>query len=477
VSLLEGSVCKRNFCIALFCIIVLALSYIISQVGNSEVPDDIIGSAKVTDEEYDTNRHRPNSTLSGSFEPSTEIAYIVTRDSCSVKHHDLVFNVDLSEYLLVYDCDNNGDGEEDDVFVARLDRHGRAIQAERSIKMSLPGPEPSVQGSPSVAYNPKYQQYLVSFCLKSSALHGNKFVIATCVIPLGTVTTNTIPRISVKYADSKGIASNARKPVVAYNPVTHGYVLAAELEHAWSGRFEIVSAYLNHEGSMQSGVPVFSYKSDVLQPNFVFVPGNKSFVFVSQIDKSYSSSSLDHYGFLLKSQPAEQNFERDSGAIVIGDTFVSNSAITLHGIHGTNCLGVCYTADPNHDGSTVPSCSRVCNNGQKWIVEGHDAIFCPCLTRVTNPFVIDHPTKGIFAVWEEEDETGRRLHGYYVNSQNFVQTPPTKDQRHPLAMYNPKDDEVCVAWQYQFDKDALNKLAFRCFRFTESCNDPCCCQK
>ena len=78
--------------------------------------------------------------LVGSFEPSTAIVDAVAGSGrCSVLRHDMVFNLDLSEFLLVYDCDNDGDGNEDDIFVVRLDYSGKIIQAAKSIKASVPG--------------------------------------------------------------------------------------------------------------------------------------------------------------------------------------------------------------------------------------------------------------------------------------------------------------------------------------------------
>lgn len=78
--------------------------------------------------------------LVGSFVSSTPLKYpIVSIQQCCVVCHDMVFNPDRSEFLLAYDCDNDGDGNGDDVFVSRLDYSGDTIEAARSIKASVQG--------------------------------------------------------------------------------------------------------------------------------------------------------------------------------------------------------------------------------------------------------------------------------------------------------------------------------------------------
>ena len=75
--------------------------------------------------------------LMGSFAASSSIKYpVLAFNQCSVLHHDIIYNPHLYEFVLVYDCDYNGDGSGDDVFVARLDSSGNNIHQPMSIKIS-----------------------------------------------------------------------------------------------------------------------------------------------------------------------------------------------------------------------------------------------------------------------------------------------------------------------------------------------------
>ena len=278
--------------------------------------------------------------------------------------------------------------------------------------------------------------------------------------------------------NANGHATNLRQPVVVYNPVTHGYVVALESE-AFHG-IEILCAYLSSSGDLQSGGPVFSFSVDVLQPNLVYDPVTRTFIFVSQLDSSYGGLPSGKNGLLIRSEPASAKSTGRRSASLVGYTSVKKSSVSMHRDTGTQCLRVCYINDPDARGLTVPTCSKVCHDGhQQWNTRHHDVKFCSCKMTVTNPFVIEYPVNGaVFGVWEEADKTRHRLHGYYVNTQNFLQNPLATTQKHPLAVYKPNDGQVCVVWQYRSlsTGNTRNKLAFRCYKLSRSCNDPCCCQ-
>ena len=78
--------------------------------------------------------------LVGSFVSTTPIKYPVhTVGGCCAIHHSMVFNPDLSQFLLVYACDYDDDGNGDDVFMVFLDYAGNSISPARSIKVSVSG--------------------------------------------------------------------------------------------------------------------------------------------------------------------------------------------------------------------------------------------------------------------------------------------------------------------------------------------------
>ena len=78
--------------------------------------------------------------LVGSFDNVGDIKYpMPDLVPCCVVCHDIAFDSDLQEFLLVYDCDGDGDGYGDDVFAVRLDSFGSNIGSARRVSATVTG--------------------------------------------------------------------------------------------------------------------------------------------------------------------------------------------------------------------------------------------------------------------------------------------------------------------------------------------------
>ena len=328
-----------------------------------------------------------------------------------------------------------------------------------------------------MAYNRQMKQYLVAIHFRSSSINGNKLVIVTRVIQSGAITKVSRPRLSIRGLGPSREAADLRRSSLIYNPVTYGYVIAAELELPSS--VQIIFGHLSADCIAKSSGLVFSFRqADVLQPNLIYDPLTEMIVFASQLDKSHQVlKDGEAHGILLRSMPASENSSDPGIAHLIGYTRVRESSISIHRDNVTGCFRVCFSTDENNNSLTQPTCSKVCRRGiDDWPPRHYDVLFCMCKERVVNPYVIEYPVcRSVFGVWEETDQTRKRLHGYYLGTQNFVQSSPAVIQSHPLASYKSSDGQVCVVWQHYTSENTCRKLAFRCYEPSVRCNDPCCC--
>ena len=329
-----------------------------------------------------------------------------------------------------------------------------------------------------MAYNPQLKQYLVAFHLRTASIHRNKQVVVTRVIQTAPRLAIDRPRLSLTGSLANGQATDLRRSSLIYNPVTNGYVVSAEL--VLTGSVQIIFAHLVDNGQAKSSGTVFAFHpADVVQPTLVYDPQTETIVFVSQLDNSHPALSRYNgkHGIILKSIPVSANSAAGRRPHVISATRVKESAISIHRENATGCLRVCFLIDKNNNNLTETTCSKICASGSDdWVVNSDDVLFCTCKEKAVNPHVIEYPVSGsIFGVWEETDQTRHRLHGYFVSTQNFVQTPLSAIQKHPLATYRSSDGQVCVVWQHHSSSNTCKKLAFRCFELSRRCNDPCCC--
>ena len=315
---------------------------------------------------------------------------------------------------------------------------------------------------------------MVAYHLRSTIIHSNKLVVITKVINSGQINSLPQSRLSIRGATFYSQPTDIHKASIIYNPVTHGYVIAAELSNYRSK--EIIAAYLDINGKTQSGGAVFSFSVDVKQPNVMYDSLTQTLVFVSQLDSSYPGTTNGKNSLIMRTEPASFKSTGSRSATMVASTAVEKSSISMHTVGSTNCIRVCYLVKDKDD-MTVPTCSKVCTVGyNRWDIKQSDVSFSTCKQDAANLIVIHYPISGTqFGVWEEMDATRHRLHGYYVSTQNFVQSPHADVQRKPIAVYKEIDGQVCVAWQYGGRAKKWGKLAFRCFKMSPVCNDPCSC--
>ena len=336
-----------------------------------------------------------------------------------------------------------------------------------------------MEGCPKVAYNPVYKSFITAYLLRAPSVHSNKSVIFIRVIPSGSIARfQPRPRLTVQGLTLHSQPTDINKISVIYNPVTNGYVVAAQLVKQHDV-IEILAIYLDQNGRVQSGGSAFSYKVHVKQPNLAYHKESRSIVFVSQLDKAYTNTSNGKHYIIMRTEPASGKSE-DVGprrSKFVAATSIEHSSISIREDSVDKCFRVCYLVT-NKDGLRVPKCSKLCTVGsQGWRTSDVDYSFHVCNATADNPIVIDYPRNGaFFALWEERNGSYNRLHGYYINAMHFQQNPQATNQTNPHAIYRESDGQVCVSWKYISKNDTWSKVAFRCFTRSINCDDPCSCQ-
>ena len=337
-----------------------------------------------------------------------------------------------------------------------------------------------MEGCPKVAYNPVYKSFIAAYLVRALSLHYNKSIMFIRVIPSGAISRYVPrPRLTAQgYSYHRQPTDINKLSSVIYNPVTNGYVVAAQLVDQ-NDVIEIPAFYLDQHGQVQSAGSVFSYKVHVKQPNLAYHKESRSIVFVSQVDRAYASASNGKHLIVMRTEPASGK-SIDVGprtSILVGTTSIEHSSISIREDSVDKCFRVCYLVT-NKDGLRVPSCSKLCAVGsQGWRSSDVDYSFHVCNATTNNPIVIDYPRNGaFFALWEERNGGYNRLNGYYINAMHFQQSPQATIQTNPHAVYRESDGQVCVSWKYISRKDTCSKVAFRCFTRSINCDDPCSCQ-
>ena len=351
--------------------------------------------------------------------------------------------------------------------------------------MILFSPGFSVQEHPSIAYSPIRGECLVAFHARSKDIHHNRTVIMTRVVQSGKMKIVLVgnPRLSARAYTSRKEPTDLIQSSLIYNPLNYGYyggyVIAAELNDVL--RTEIVAVYLTPNGRMRTSAPVFSFSVSVHQPNVIFDPGLSQIVFVSQLHNSLEDLPAGRHALLIRSENAKR--PSNSGlrsSVVVSYTSVHQSSISLTIDSKATCLRICYI-DKNIRGLKELRCIKPCYvhvpyDSNQVTVTAPAVSSCSCERNLSSSSVIYYPANGaMFGVWEESNQTDHFLHGYYINAENFVQTPAATSQKRPVSTYRSTDGQVCVAWQYLSTSSAYTQLAFRCFRLSPFCNDPCCC--
>ena len=334
-----------------------------------------------------------------------------------------------------------------------------------------------MEGCPKVAYNPVYKSFIAAYLLRAPYFYSNKSVILIQIIPSSAI-SKYVPRtrqivrggtVNRQPTDINKLSS------VIYNPVTNGYVVAAQLVNR--NVTDILAFYFNQDGQLQSGGPVFSYKVHVKQPNLAYHKDSRSIVFVSQLD--YTSTSNGKNRIVMRTEPASGIISIFPFRIstIVAYTSIEHSSISIHEDSVDKCFRLCYLVT-NKDGLIVPKCIKLCADGsQGWRSSDVDYPFHVCNATTYNPIVIDYPRDGaFFALWEERNGGYNRLNGYYINAMHFQQNPQATNQTNPHAVYRESDGQVCVSWKYISERDTCSKVAFRCFTRSINCQDPCSCQ-
>ena len=337
-----------------------------------------------------------------------------------------------------------------------------------------------MEGCPKVAYNPVYKSFIAAYLVRTPSINSNKSVMFIRVIPSGRITRNLPrPRLTVQGRTRQRQAADINKlsPVI-FNPVTNGYVVAVQIVKPHDV-IEILAIYLDQDGQVQSGGSAFSYKVHVKQPNLAYHKESRSIVFVSQLDKTYTSTSNGKHFIVMRTEPASGK-SIDVGprtSILVATTSIEHSSISIREDSVDKCFRVCYLVT-NKDGLRVPRCSKLCAVGsQGWRSSDVDYSFHVCNAMADNSIVIDYPRNGaIFALWEERKRGYNRLHGYYINPIHFQQSLLATIPTNPYAVYRESDGQVCVSWKYISKKDTCSKVAFRCFTRSINCDDPCSCR-